>query len=579
LEDRRNLILAIALTALILFGWPYIADKFFPLPKPAVSAGGVTANKEPAGAASPDAPLGANAGKAVTPLAQALVSGPRVLIETPKLKGSINLEGARIDDLLLLAHRTALAKTAPPVRLFAPSGTKNAYFARFGWVGTGVNAPDEKSVWTPSAQKLTPSTPVTLSWTNAEAQKFEILLSIDADYMITAQQKFTNTGATSVQVAPFGLVSRNGASPDVDTWNIHVGPMGVFNDVADYDWDYDDVAAAPNGEQAFKTTGGWIGFTDQYWLAALIPDQKTPTDTKFRSSGGIYQSQMVASTQSAVAAGQTLATTSRLFAGAKEVVVLDNYTDKLGIQKLDYAIDWGWFLIIEKAFFKVLHFLFGYFGNFGLAILGLTLIVRLFMFPIAQKQFASMAQMRVVQPKMKAIQERFKDDKPRQQQEIMKLYKEEKVNPLAGCLPIFLQMPIFFGLYKLLSLSIEMRHQPFFGWMKDLSAPDPVFFGLFPNLGLPAFLAIGILPILLGLTMWMMQRLNPQPMDPVQQQVFAIMPWMMVFLFAPLAAGLQLYYVFSNIISIAQQSWLYSRHPILKQQMAKDSAEKAKASA
>jgi YidC/Oxa1 family membrane protein insertase len=579
LEDRRNLILAIALTALILFGWPYIADKFFPLPKPAVSAGGVTANKAPAGASSPDAPLGANAGKAVTPLAQALVSGPRVLIETPKLKGSINLEGARIDDLLLLAHRTALAKTAPPVRLFAPSGTKNAYFARFGWVGTGVNAPDEKSVWTPSAQKLTPSTPVTLSWTNAEAQKFEILLSIDADYMITAQQKFTNTGATSVQVAPFGLVSRNGASPDVDTWNIHVGPMGVFNDVADYDWDYDDVAAAPNGEQAFKTTGGWIGFTDQYWLAALIPDQKTPTDTKFRSSGGIYQSQMVASTQSAVAAGQTLATTSRLFAGAKEVVVLDNYTDKLGIQKLDYAIDWGWFLIIEKAFFKVLHFLFGYFGNFGLAILGLTLIVRLFMFPIAQKQFASMAQMRVVQPKMKAIQERFKDDKPRQQQEIMKLYKDEKVNPLAGCLPIFLQMPIFFGLYKLLSLSIEMRHQPFFGWMKDLSAPDPVFFGLFPNLGLPAFLAIGILPILLGLTMWMMQRLNPQPMDPVQQQVFAIMPWMMVFLFAPLAAGLQLYYVFSNIISIAQQSWLYSRHPILKQQMANDSAEKAKASA
>jgi YidC/Oxa1 family membrane protein insertase len=579
LEDRRNLILAIALTALILFGWPYIADKFFPTPKPAVSAGGVTENKAPAGAASPDAPLGANAGKAVTPLAQALVSGPRVLIETPKLKGSINLEGARIDDLLLLAHRTALAKTAPPVRLFAPSGTKNAYFARFGWVGTGVNAPDEKSVWTPSAQKLTPSTPVTLSWSNAEAQKFEILLSIDADYMITAQQKFTNTGATPVQVAPFGLVSRNGASSDVDTWNIHVGPMGVFNDVADYDWDYDDVAAAPNGEQAFKTTGGWIGFTDQYWLAALIPDQKTPTDAKFRSSGGIYQSQMVASTQSAVAAGQTLATTSRLFAGAKEVVALDNYADKLGISKLDYAIDWGWFRIIEKAFFKVLHFLFGYFGNFGWAILGLTLIVRLFMFPIAQKQFSSMAQMRVVQPKMKALQERYKDDKPRQQQEIMKLYKEEKVNPLSGCLPIFLQMPIFFGLYKLLTLSIEMRHQPFFGWMKDLSAPDPVFFGLFPNLGLPAFLAIGILPILLGLTMWMMQRLNPQPMDPVQQQVFAIMPWMMVFLFAPLAAGLQLYYVFSNIISIAQQSWLYSRHPILKQQMAKDNAEKAKASA
>jgi YidC/Oxa1 family membrane protein insertase len=577
LEDRRNLILAIALTALILFGWQFIAAKYFPQPAP-VSTTGV-AGAKPSGPASPDAPLGTNVASAATPLPQALASSARVLIQTPKLKGSINLEGAKIDDLLLLAHRTALAKDSPPVRLFAPSGTKSAYFARFGWVGNGVTAPDDKTVWTPSGTTLTPTSPITLSWTNAAAQKFDLILSIDKDYMITAEQRFTNGGATAAQIAPFGLVSRNGASKDHDTWNIHVGPMGVFNDTADYDWDYDDVAAAPNGEQAFKTTSGWIGFTDQYWLAALIPDQKRPTDMKFRSSAGIFQSQMVASNQTAVAPGQSVTTTSRLFAGAKEVIALDNYTDKLGITKLDFAIDWGWFRIIEKAFFQVLHFLFGYFGNFGLAILGLTLIVRLFMFPIAQRQFASMAQMRVVQPKMKALQERWKEDKPRQQQEIMKLYKEEKVNPLAGCLPIFLQMPIFFGLYKLLSLSIEMRHQPFFGWMKDLSAPDPFFFGLFPDLGLPAFLAIGILPILLGVTMYMMQKLNPQPMDPVQQQVFAIMPWMMMFLFAPLAAGLQLYYVFSNIISIAQQSWLYSRHPILKQQMAKDDAEKAAAKA
>jgi YidC/Oxa1 family membrane protein insertase len=577
LEDRRNLILAIALTALILFGWPYLAEKFFPQPAPVSTAG--VAGTKPQGPASPDAPLGTNVASAATPLPQALSSSARVLIQTPKLKGSINLEGAKIDDLLLLAHRTALAKDSPPVRLFAPSGTKSAYFARFGWVGNGVTAPDDKTVWTPSGTTLTPTSPITLSWTNAAAQKFDLILSIDKDYMITAEQRFTNGGTTAAQIAPFGLVSRNGASKDHDTWNIHVGPMGVFNDTADYDWDYDDVAAAPNGEQAFKTTSGWIGFTDQYWLAALIPDQKRPTDMKFRSSAGIFQSQMVASNQTAVAPGQLVTTTSRLFAGAKEVIALDNYTDKLGITKLDFAIDWGWFRIIEKAFFQVLHFLFGYFGNFGLAILGLTLIVRLFMFPIAQRQFASMAQMRVVQPKMKALQERWKDDKPRQQQEIMKLYKEEKVNPLAGCLPIFLQMPIFFGLYKLLSLSIEMRHQPFFGWMKDLSAPDPFFFGLFPDLGLPAFLAIGILPILLGVTMYMMQKLNPQPMDPVQQQVFAIMPWMMMFLFAPLAAGLQLYYVFSNIISIAQQSWLYSRHPILKQQMAKDDADKAAAKA
>jgi YidC/Oxa1 family membrane protein insertase len=357
--------------------------------------------------------------------------------------------------------------------------------------------------------------------------------------------------------------------------------MGVFDNAANYEWDYDDVAAAPNGETAFKTTGGWAGFTDQYWLAALIPDQKSPTNAKFISKDGYNWAQITQSTQSAVAPGAIVKQTSRLFAGAKEVEALDLYVDTLGIEKLDYAIDWGWFRVIEKAFFKVLHFLFGYFGNFGLAIIGLTFVVRLFMFPIAQRQFASMAQMRVVQPKMKEVQERWKDDKPRQQQEIMKLYKDEKVNPLAGCLPILLQIPIFFALYKLLMLTIEMRHQPFILWLKDLSIPDPSTAILFQSIGitLPHFLAIGLLPILLGITMWMMQKLNPQPMDEVQKQVFAIMPWMMMFMFASLASGLQLYYVVSNILTILQQKWLYSRHPILKQQAIKDDVDKAAAKA
>ena len=575
MDDKRNLIFAILLTGLILFGWPYVASTFFPTPATAPT---VSAPAKPAGAATGDIAVGSAATPATTvALPAALSANPRVLIETPKLKGSINLEGAQIDDLLLLAHRTALPKDSPPVRLFAPSGTKAAHFARFGWTGTGITAPDDKTVWTPSAGKLTPATPVTLSWTNPENQKFEIVFSIDNNYLITAEQRFTNGGTAAAQVAPFGLISRNGISPNPDTWNIHVGPMGVFDNTIT-NINYDDVDEAPNGTVNYNSTGGWLGETEMYWLAALIPDQKTRIKASFKSDGGYYWSQMVNANKTEVAPGQTFKQSSSVFAGAKEVETLDMYT-KQGIPLLDYSIDWGWFWFIAIPFFWILHWLFGVFGNFGVAIIGLTIIVRLFMFPIAQKQFASMAQMRVVQPKMKAVQERWKDDKPKMQQEMMKLYKDEKVNPLAGCLPIVLQIPIFFALYKILMLSIEMRHQPFALWLKDLSVPDPSAQLLFNLLGtgiiLPAFLAIGVLPILLGVTMWLMQKLNPQPMDEVQKQVFAVMPWFLMFIMAPFAAGLQLYWVMSNLISIAQQKWLYSRHPILKQQAAKDAEVKA----
>jgi YidC/Oxa1 family membrane protein insertase len=520
------------------------------------------------------------------PLANALQSSARILVETPKLKGSINLEGAKIDDLVLLTHRTELAKDSPPVRLFAPSGTKNAYFARFGWAGTGITAPDDKTVWTPSGNKLTPSTPVTLSWTNAQSQKFEIALSIDDNFMITAKQRFTNNNTAPAEIANFALLSRTGKPADATSGgsiftHIHIGPVGVFDDKPNYDWGYVDVAEN-KGEAAFTSTGGWLGFTDKYWLGALIPDQKTPVSAKFRASGDVYQAQVIPTRYNNVAAGAAFDSSSRLFAGAKEMAVLAAYSQDLGIPYLDYAIDWGWFWFIAIPFFWILHWLFDVFGNFGVAIIGLTLIVRGFMYPVAQKQFASMAQMRAVQPKLKALQERWKDDKPRLQQEMMQLYKEEKVNPLAGCLPILLQIPIFFALYKILLLSIEMRHQPFVLWLKDLSAPDPLtpinLFGLLP-FDPPSFIAIGILPILLGVTMWLMQRLNPQPMDEVQKQVFAVMPWFLMFIMAPFAAGLQLYWVMSNLVSIAQQKWLYSRHPILREQMAREAQEKAQAKA
>ena len=585
MDDKRNLVFAVLLTGLILFGWPYVASYFFPTPAPVTSTAKSAAT--PAGAATSDVSVEAAPAKLESlPLGTALQSSARVLVETPKLKGSINLEGAKIDDLLLLAHRTELAKDAAPVRLFAPSGTKDAYFARFGWAGTGIIAPDDKTVWTPSSNKLTPLTPVTLSWTNPQNQKFEIALSIDENYMITAKQRFTNSGTAPVQIANFALLSRTGKPADSTAGgsiftHIHIGPMGVFDNKPNYDWGYVDVAEN-KGEASFNSTGGWLGFTDKYWLGALIPDQKTAVSAKFRASGDVYQAQVIPTRYTNVAAGAALETNSRLFAGAKEMAVLDSYSKKLGIPYLDYAIDWGWFWFIAIPFFWILHWLFGVFGNFGVAIIGLTLVVRGFMYPVAQKQFASMAQMRAVQPKLKALQERWKDDKPRLQQEMMKLYKEEKVNPLAGCLPVVLQIPIFFALYKILLLSIEMRHQPFVLWLKDLSAPDPLtpinLFGLLP-FDPPSFIAIGVLPILLGVTMWLMQRLNPQPMDEVQKQVFAVMPWFLMFIMAPFAAGLQLYWVMSNVVSIAQQKWLYSRHPVLREQMARDAEEKAKAKA
>jgi len=585
-DDKRNLIFAVLLTGIILFGWPYVASYFFPTPAPVASTAASATN--PAGAATSDVSVEAAPAQAqAVPLGNALKSSARIMVETPKLKGSINLEGAKIDDLVLLTHREQLAKKSPPVRLFAPSGTKNAYFARFGWAGTGIIAPDDKTVWTPSGNKLTPSTPVTLSWTNAQSQKFEIDLSIDENYMITAKQRFTNGSMAPAEIASFALLSRTGKPADATSGgsiftHIHIGPVGVFDDQPNYDWGYVDVAEN-KGEASFTSTGGWLGFTDKYWLGAVIPDQKTPVSAKFRASGDVYQAQVIPTRNTSVAAGAAFDSSSRLFAGAKEMAVLNAYSQDLGIPYLDYAIDWGWFWFIAIPFFWILNWLFGLLGNFGFAIIGLTIIVRGFMYPVAQKQFASMAQMRAVQPKLKALQERWKDDKPRLQQEMMALYKEEKVNPLAGCLPVLLQIPIFFALYKILLLSIEMRHQPFILWLQDLSAPDPSAQLLFDLLGtgiiLPAFIAIGVLPILLGVTMWLMQKLNPQPMDDVQKQVFAVMPWFLMFIMAPFAAGLQLYWVMSNLVSIAQQKWLYSRHPVLREQMARDAEDKAQAKA
>ncbi len=574
MDDKRNIILAVVLTALILFGWPYVAERLFPASmRPAPQA---TQQQQ----AAPASNGPASNGLAVVPggsapavpraLPTVLRDSPRVAIETPKLRGSIALKGARIDDIILPTYSQTLKKGSPPIRLFSPGGSQDAYFAGFGWSGDGLKAPDANTLWQASGTKLTPDTPVTLRWDNGQGQIFEIALTVDRNYMISARQTVTNGGTGTVGVRTYGFVSRAHKPGDQDTWTIHIGPMGVFNGAAEYDVDYKklDEGDLP---AAVTTTGGWIGFTDKYWLSALVPDQTASFKGEFRkgASGG-YQADFSMNPM-LLAPGRSASTTSRLFVGAKEVKTLEAYQDA-GIPLFDRAIDWGWFYWFEKPIFALLHWLFQQIGNFGVAIICLTFIVRAVMFPIAQKQFASMAAMRAIQPKMKELQEKHKNDKPKLQQELMDLYRKEKVNPFSGCLPIFLQIPIFFALYKVLQLTIEMRHQPFALWIKDLSAPDPLhvlnLFGLLPFTP-PAFLGIGILAIILGITMWLQFKLNPAPMDDVQKQIFAIMPWMMMFIMAPFAAGLLIYWITSNILTIAQQSWLYSRHPQLKQPVAK----------
>ncbi|WP_417612944.1 membrane protein insertase YidC [Parasphingorhabdus sp.] len=613
MDDKRNIIMAVLLTGIILFGWPLMMERFFPdmaNKNEVVEQANAPANDQvgdktgtpvsaPA-AGSTDITTGPVSDK-IRPLATVLRENPRVLIDTPRVKGSINLKGGRIDDLTLSDHTVDMSKDSKPVRLFSPSGTQDAYFSRVGWAGDGVAVPDDNTIWSADGSRLTPETPVTLTWSNETGQTYAIKLSIDDDYLITSEQSVTNRGANPVALRPYGLINRkrdlNNIPPsEASTWTIHSGPVGVYEGAANYDVDYKNLAgeepgffarlfgtSAVAGTNSYDKDVSWLGFTDKYWLSALIPDNVNDVDAKFRSGGSdIFQAEIAKKSAKIIAPGQQLKTTTRLFAGAKENAVLVKYQENLGITNLDRAIDWGWFYWFEKPLFYLLNWLFKLVGNFGVAIILMTFIVRGIMFPIAQKQFASMAQMRAVQPKMKAIQAKYKDDKQQQQQEIMKLYKEEKVNPLAGCLPIFLQIPIFFALYKVLMLSIEMRHQPFILWIKDLSAPDPLtpvnLFGLLP-FDPPTFLAVGILPILMGITMHLQFKLNPAPMDPMQKQIFSIMPWILVFIMAPFAAGLQLYWTVSNTLTILQQKWLYSRHPQMKEAMAKEAEEKARKAA
>ncbi len=491
--------------------------------------------------------------------AAALAERPRVAIDNGRVHGSVALQGGRIDDITLADYLQYIGPDSPEVELFNPSGSRAPYFAEFGWVGTGdVTLPDGDTLWQATGERLTADQSLDFRWDNGEGLVFTKRISLDPDYMFEIERSVENQSGEPVTLYPYGLLTR-WPTPDIMGFFIlHEGPIGVLDGTLK-EIDYSTLAG---GEpQSFSSTGGWLGFTDKYWLGALIPDQGEAIEANFRhtlrGAEDRYQIDYLGQAR-VIPPGERITVTDRLFAGAKEVRLLDLYSERYGIPLFDRAVDFGWFYFLTKPIFHVLTWLYAILGNYGLAILALTLIVKLLFYPLANKSYRSMSQMKKLQPEMVKLRERYENDKQKMQQELMALYKREKVNPLAGCLPILIQIPVFFALYKVLFVSIEMRHAPFFGWIQDLSAPDPTsifnLFGLLP-FGVPAFLMIGVWPLLMGVTMFLQFKLNPQPADPIQAKVMMFLPLIFIFLFATFPAGLVIYWTWNNILSIAQQ-WL-----------------------
>ncbi len=590
MNDQRNLFLAIGLSIAIIVGFQFL----FPPPPPEEPAGQTATPAAPGGAPVPsgraqssDAPrpavpgtdLPAAPGTATDPMGRdaLLAHSKRVRIETPRLTGSIALAGGAIDDLTLVGYRTAVDPASADVDLLSPGTDKGAYWADFGWVqgaGRRLAMPGRDTVWRADTKTLRPDNPVTLSWDNGQGLRFFRRYAIDENYMFTITQRIENTGAAATTVLPYGLISRYGLPETSEFTILHEGPLGVFRESADTpslfeDYTYDEVSDAAEdprlGINVIQTEsiGGWIGFGDHYWLVALVPGQKSKMTARFfyKAEGEKYQTDFLGSAQS-VAPGGTVEVTSRLFAGAKELGILEAYEKNLAIEKFNLAIDFGWVWFLAKPLFELLHYLNGWVGNFGVSILIMTLMIKIVFFPLANKSYRSMGKMKKLQPEMLKIRERYKDDKARINQEMMGLYKKEKVNPASGCLPMVIQIPVFIALYQLLFATIEMRHAPFFWWIRDLSVPDPTnfvnLFGLLPFSPegfIPDFLLIGIWPLIMGLSMFLQQKLNPTPPDPIQAKIFMFLPIIFTFMLARFPSGLVIYWAWNNVLSIGQQ-WL-----------------------
>ena len=573
-EENRNLLLAIALSIAVMVGWNY----FYGAPKLDQQRQAATQQVQTPGTATPQAGTVLQPGVATPPAAApgappsaapalpgtlnrdaALALSPRVKIESSSLSGSIALVGGKIDDLSLQQYRETVDKKSDRIVLFAPIGTANAYFADFGWLsaaGQAIPVPGADTRWQASSVALKPGSPVTLTWENGQGLTFTREIALDDKYLFTIKDGVKNSGTAPVALSSYGRVTRHGTPVTQGVYVLHEGMIGYLEDKLQ-ELTFSDLQKAKSKTFA-KSDGGWLGMTDKYWAAALIPAQDKPFSAAFGANGAkdtVYESAAIAEAVT-VAPGASSDSTTRLFAGAKEVKTINAYGDALGVKKFDLMIDWGWFYFITKPLFVLMDFVFKLVGNFGVTILIVTVIIKALFFPLANKSYASMAKMKAVQPEMLAIRDRFADDKMKQQQAMMELYKKEKINPMAGCLPVLVQIPVFFALYKVLFVTIEMRHAPFFGWIQDLAAPDPTnlfnLFGLIPFTP-PSFFHLGIWPIIMGITMWVQMKMNPEPTDPVQKTMFAWMPLVFTFMLASFSAGLVIYWAWNNLLSVLQQ--------------------------
>lgn len=524
-------------------------------------------------------PPGTPAGSIVVSRVQAAAASPRVPVATPALSGSISLRGARIDDLYLNQYRETVDKNSPPVELLRPEGARHAFFAEFGWTGANLpGLPNADTIWTVvQGSKLAPGAPLVLQTTNGQGLTFTRKIEVDDKFMFTVTDTVANTGAGPVTLAPYASVQRQGVPSDLGKNQIvHEGGVGWLNDelrlVKYGKW-------LKDGGQRNTSTGGWAGITDKYWLTAVIPQQSEKIDSQFRvtpAAGGldIYEAVYVGQPK-LIPAGRQVTEVTRLFAGAKTQPVLKQYEDNLAIPRFDQAVDWGNFWFFTRPIFQFLEFIYRHVGNVGVAILMLTVVIKLIFFPLANKSYESITKMKKVQPQMEELRAKYKDDPAKQQQELMALYQREKINPLTGCVPMLIQIPVFYALYKVLSVTIEMRHAPFVGWIQDLSARDPLsiwnLFGLIPwnpatapLIGgfLDGGLHLGPLVILYGITMWLSMAMNPPAPDPVQQKIFQFMPLIFTFIMAPFAAGLLIYWSWNNVLSILQQYLIMRRFKV-----------------
>ena len=546
MNEQKNLLLAIVASLIILLIFQYL----FPTPKRVAEK------------VNESIDIGQDDTEISIPITrEEIINNEERVYLAPesRLKGSIPLKGARFDDIILKNYYQTTLPDAPLVKVLAPNKTDNPYFVELGWMSQeNVDLPQKNSIWELiEGKELGPGKPITLKWSSPDGITFIRKISIDKNYLFTVEQKVENKSKEKFTITQYGRINRTGTPKTSGFYILHEGPIAVLNERL-IETDYDDLLE--NRSSSTISKGGWIGITDKYWLTALIPNQTSTIEAGFKATlKNIerYQAQYTSSSIE-IGPGEKHSITSHIFVGAKEVNLLDQYSNKLSIEMFDRAVDFGWFYIITKPLFLILHKFSSIFGNVGLSILALTVLIRILLFPLANKSFKSMSKMKVLTPKMTEIRERYKNDKLKMQQEIMALYKAEKVNPLSGCLPILVQIPIFFALYKVLFVTLETRHAPFYGWVRDLSAPDPTtIFNLFGLLNFtpPSFLMIGAWPLLMALTMYLQQKLNPTPPDPLQAKIMTFLPLMFLFLFATFPAGLVIYWTWNNVLSIGQQ-WI-----------------------